>query len=81
MIHTHFPFVAVQTPWTEKFLDNRSSLTSTSIATGPLLFSEKDPSRDYQALRETSIVQTTTRRLSSMQTLPLGGHFFILGST
>ena len=38
MIRTHFPYVAVQTPWAEEFLKDNSF--SNPIITGPLLYAK-----------------------------------------
>ena len=49
-IHAHtifngmYPFVAIQTPWAKKFLNNQDEVISKTIDTGPLLF--KKPSNN-----------------------------------
>ena len=51
-IHAHtifnskYPFVALQTPWAKKFLNQQSEVVSYGIDTGPLLFARKNPSDD-----------------------------------
>jgi len=52
MINSHFPLVAVQTVWAQGFLNDQISLVSKNISTGPLLFSKRDPKKDYMDLRK-----------------------------
>jgi hypothetical protein len=49
MINSHYPLVAVQTPWAEKFLNNQDDLISKPVLTGPLLYSRN--SRDKQQIK------------------------------
>jgi hypothetical protein len=41
LFNTHFPFVAIQTPWASKFFDMQKEMLSIPIDTGPLLFANK----------------------------------------
>jgi hypothetical protein len=41
IINSHYPFVAIQTPWVKKFLNAQDGVISKSIETGPLLFARK----------------------------------------
>ena len=50
MIKTHYPFVAVQTPWTKNFLYNHTE--SKKIVTGPLLYSKSYSSHDISNLKK-----------------------------
>jgi len=40
MINSHYPCVAIQSPWASKFLDMQANLISKKIKTGPLLFAQ-----------------------------------------
>jgi len=42
MINSHYPLVAVQTPWAKKFLKNQNDLISKPVLTGPLLYSQNN---------------------------------------
>jgi hypothetical protein len=41
IINSHYPFVAVQSPYAEKFLNSQNNLISKPIRTGPLLFGRR----------------------------------------
>lgn len=38
MLIGHYPYVAVQTPWTKRFLEREADLLSETLVTGPLIF-------------------------------------------
>ena len=76
MIHSHFPLVAAQTPWTEKFLDSRSPALSTSIKTGPLLFSEADPNKNYKEIRESIFLENHNKKIILHAATPFSWTYF-----
>jgi len=41
LLTTHYPYVAVQTPWADRFLRSQTGFISKPIPTGPLLFAQK----------------------------------------
>ena len=41
LFNTHFPFVAIQTPWASKFFEMQKEMLSIPLYTGPLLFAKK----------------------------------------
>jgi len=41
LLNTHYPYVAIQTPWAMKFFNEQQQVFSTPIVTGPLLFAGK----------------------------------------
>tara|TARA_B100001939_G_scaffold339074_1_gene345413 strand:- start:1566 stop:3566 length:2001 start_codon:yes stop_codon:yes gene_type:complete len=52
MINTHFPYVAVQTPWAEKFLSDGENSISKPIVTGPLLYAKDRCFKEKQELKK-----------------------------
>ena len=46
IINSMYPYVALQTPWTKKFLDNQNNVISKGISTGPLLFARPNYDND-----------------------------------
>ena len=53
MMNTHFPFVAVQTPWAERFLEKVEGLHSVPIETGPLLITKRITGKpEYKNIRQ-----------------------------
>ena len=76
MTYSHFPYVAVQTPWTEKFLDSLAPALSTSLKTGPLLFCERDPSVNYMYLRKRIFQDNHTKKIILHAATPFGWTYF-----
>ena len=76
MIHSHFPLVAAQTPWAESFLGSRSPVLSTSIKTGPLLFSKTDPNKDYKELRESIYLENHNKKIILHAATPFSWSYF-----
>jgi len=52
IFNSHYPFVAIQTPWAKKFLNGQDGVISKSIETGPLLLTHKHKSGTKQELRK-----------------------------
>jgi len=48
IFNAHYPFVAIQTPWANKFLMNQKQILSKKIITGPLLFAQQHHNRKNQ---------------------------------
>lgn len=52
MILSEFPYVSLQTPYTEQFLKEKANLVSSQIKTGPLIFAEKKSKSERERLRK-----------------------------
>jgi len=42
IFNAHYPFIAIQTPWANKFINNQDEVISKKIITGPLIIAQKD---------------------------------------
>jgi len=62
MINSHYPFVAIQTPWAKKFLNTQSNVVSRSIETGPLLFARKEESEENKIELRKKIFGSTANK-------------------
>ncbi len=64
IINSHYPFVAIQTPWAKKFLDTQDGVISKSIETGPLLFARKQENNiNKQKLRKKIFGSHSNKRI------------------
>lgn len=76
MINSHFPFVAAQTSWAQGFLDDQATIFSEVIPTGPLLYSKRDPDRDYFLLRKKLFPNHYNKKIFLHAATPFGWHYF-----
>ena len=64
MINSHYPFVAIQSPWAKKFLNGQNGVISKSIETGPLLFARKqENNRNKLKLRKKIFGSHSNKRI------------------
>jgi hypothetical protein len=64
IINSHYPFVAIQTPWAKKFLNIQDGVISKSIETGPLLFARKQENNiSKQKLRKKIFGSHSNKRI------------------
>lgn len=57
MFVTHYPFVAVQTQWAERFLKAQTELISKPLITGPLIFAQKSRLHDTKKAMRAKIFE------------------------
>ena len=57
MFVTHYPFVAVQTQWAERFLKDQTDLLSKPLVTGPLIFAQKSRLHDTKEMLRVKIFE------------------------
>ncbi len=75
MIKTHFPLVSIQTPWTEKFLNNCIDNPSTPVLTGPLLYANGG-NKDKVKLKESLFPNNFHKKIILHAATPFGWNSF-----
>ena len=71
MINTHFPYVAVQTPWAHKFLEQQRNVISKPIITGPLLYSSPK-SKNHSLKKEELFFENHNKTIILHAATPFG---------
>lgn len=77
MINSHYPLVAVQTPWAEKFLKNQDGLISKLVLTGPLLYSRNiRDNHEKTKLRKKLFPENWKKKILLHAATPFGWYYF-----
>jgi len=77
MINSHYPLVAVQTPWAEKFLKNQDGLFSKPVLTGPLLYAQNNrDNHEKKMLIEKLFPENWKKKILLHAATPFGWNYF-----
>jgi len=76
MINSHYPLVAVQTPWAEKYLKNQNGLISKPVLTGPLLYSRNNgDNHEKNLIRERLFPESWKKNILLHAATPFGWNY------